>query len=46
MISQKKICKIFQVFGHVFARANNISQLVKQKQVHDKVEWLDKMYNS
>lgn len=33
------------VFGHVFARANNISQLLKQRQYSDRVEWLAKLYN-
>lgn len=33
------------VFGHVQARANNISMLLKQRQYADKVAWLDKIYN-
>ena len=32
------------VFGHVFARANNISSLLKQKQYGDKRAWLKQMY--
>ncbi|CAD7957250.1 unnamed protein product [Amoebophrya sp. A120] len=32
------------VFGHVYARGNNISQLLKQRQYVDRAEWIGRLY--
>ncbi|CAD7956039.1 unnamed protein product [Amoebophrya sp. A25] len=33
------------VFGHVYARSNNVSQLLKQRQYVDRSQWIGRLFN-